>query len=203
MPDTAIALVEGAAARLAVLLDVYAPPPGERPVCRAGCGWCCHVQVAVAAPEALRIAEHLRRALPARELDQVAARIARLDDRTRGLDADARAATGLPCALLVDGRCVVYPVRPLLCRGWNSLDAAACRANALDPDSVPVPTCELHRQLAGHVALGLDDGLWDAGLGEASLDLELTTALRIALEVPDAAARWLGGEPVFAPAGAR
>ena len=42
-----------------------------------------------------------------------------------------------------------------------------------------------------------------AGLAEAGLKgdlLELTAALRIAFEVPDAFERWLAGEAVFAPA---
>ena len=42
-----------------------------------------------------------------------------------------------------------------------------------------------------------------AGLSESGLQgdrVELTAALRIALEVPDAAERWLAGEAVFAPA---
>jgi hypothetical protein len=34
----------------------------------------------------------------------------------------------VPCALLVDGRCSVYSVRPLLCRGYLSTDREGCRA---------------------------------------------------------------------------
>src|SRR5262245_59365688 len=32
----------------------------ERIACRAGCGWCCHVQVVVSAAEAIRVAAFLR-----------------------------------------------------------------------------------------------------------------------------------------------
>ena len=45
---------------------------------------------------------------------------------------------------------------------------------------------------------GVGGGLESVGLdGE---DLDLTIALRIALEAPDVGERWLAGEPVFAPA---
>jgi len=47
----------------------------------------------------------------------------------------------------------------------------------------------------GPAHLGLRAGLAECGL--ASTHLELTPALRIALEAPDAAARYLAGEPVF------
>ncbi len=43
--------------------------------------------------------------------------------------------------------------------------------------------------------LGLRQGLSDLGL--QSTHLELTAALRIALETPDATERWLAGEPIF------
>jgi Fe-S-cluster containining protein len=198
--DALLSLVDAAADRVAALAAIYPTPPGEEPACRAGCAWCCHVQVAVSAPEAIRVAEHIRRAFSPELAADLTRRVAELDAATRGLDPDARVATRLPCALLVDDRCAVYPVRPLLCRAWHSLDARACEANYREPDRVPAPFGELRRGLAAHVALGLDDAIWDVGLGEAGVDLDLTAALRIALEVPDSAARWLAGEPVFAPA---
>ena len=46
---------------------------------------------------------------------------------------------------------------------------------------------------------GLSAGLAEAGLG-ADGALELSKALRIALETPDAPGRWLAGDALFAPA---
>ena len=198
---TALEIAEEAAdwadATLRALQEQRSP---HRPVaCGKGCAWCCYRRVPVGAPEVLRLAHALRQTLPPEALEAVRRRLARLDDRTRGLGARQRLAVGLPCALLVDQACSVYDVRPLACRGWNSVDAGACRESvehALEPTAIPL--------YAGEVATtdALREGV-NAALAEGALQgdqLELTAALRIALEMPDAAARWLAGEPVFAPA---
>lgn len=200
-------LVDSADAIAEQILEARADAGGPALACRAGCAWCCHVQVGIAAPEALRIANYLRASLlPAGssfsggQPDILGHRLRALDARTRGLDADARAAARLPCAFLLNRQCAIYPVRPLLCRAWNSLAATACQANLRQPDNVPIPTDEDRRLLVGQVALGLDDGIWDVGLGEHGIDLDLTAAVRLALEEHNAARRWLADEPVFADA---
>jgi hypothetical protein len=84
------------------------------------------------------------------------------------------------------------------CRGFNSRDARRCELS-LDPRRrLPIPAYT-PQLWSNTFAL---DGM-RAGLGESSLKgelLELTAALRIALEQPDAVERWLGGEPIFASA---
>ena len=67
--------------------------------CRAGCDGCCRVRISVFAIEAERIAAKLRTLDPD------------LRERVRAEADDASR-----CALLVDGRCVVYEERPLICR---------------------------------------------------------------------------------------
>src|SRR5205807_886953 len=87
--------------------------------------WCCHFPVAVAAAEVVRIVEHLRATRSPSELAALRARVVELDERRRG-GADPRGATRTPCPLLDGGRCTAYDVRPLSCRGCNSLDAQSC-----------------------------------------------------------------------------
>jgi hypothetical protein len=199
------ALVEVArttAFRLDELIRRNPAPPGERPMCRAGCSWCCHVLVAVAAPEAFAIARYLQHEAPADLAALLATAVVELDDRVRGLDADERAVRRLPCAFLLDGKCAIYPVRPLLCRGWNSLDVVACRENYRQPDIKPITVYALQRRLAVQAASGVDTALEEVGLGGGT-DLELIAAVRIALEELDAAERYLAGEPIFEPAKVR
>lgn len=74
--------------------------------CRAGCTGCCHVQLGVSSVEAAAIREHLA-SLPAEPRSALAARAA--GHRPDGPDA--------PCVMLGDdGRCAIYPARPLVCR---------------------------------------------------------------------------------------
>src|SRR5262249_43796790 len=107
-----------AAAERAVdaIKERYPPPPLD---CREGCDWCCHLEVGAVAPEVLRVADYLRRALPPEELRAARERVGRLAAQ-RGQRRLGPRGAPLPCALLVGGRCAAYPVRPLTCRGCNS-----------------------------------------------------------------------------------
>lgn len=165
--------------------------------CRAGCPFCCHVQVAVSAPEVLLLIREIDGLAPGED-EGFHERIRSLADRTAFLDDDARARTRLPCAILRDRKCGLYRQRPLLCRAWVSGDRKACISNLREPDSAPVPFDPAWRWLTGAIARGLDDALWDVGLGETSVDLELTLALRIGFGEKSAFSRWLTGDGYFA-----
>ena len=168
---------------------VVRDPPRVPSACKEGCAWCCYQRVGTVAPEVLRITAYLTQTLTSEELDRTRARLDERAEQKRG-----RAA---PCALLVENRCLAYPVRPLTCRGFNSSDARQCE-RSLAPAGGPgvVPSYAPQQRLCTFVLDGLR-----AGLEESRLDgelLELTAALRIAFTVPNAAERWLAGEPVFA-----
>src|SRR5262249_6429294 len=120
--------VAGRAAELAEAATAEAKrrePPARPSACAAGCAWCCYKRVGTAFPEVLRIVEFLKQTLSAAELDEVRERVVRLDEQRRHMN-DAWTAARLPCSLLVNARCSVYPARPLTCRGYNSSDARRC-----------------------------------------------------------------------------
>ena len=174
-------------------------PDLNRIACAKGCAWCCYYQVGVTAPQALHIAATVADGDASLSADVLTQRLKTLDAKTRGLDATARLKLRTPCAFLENGSCTIYAVRPFGCRGANSIDAALCqafvegRADASAAggtwlDKVPY---EAQRDLqdgfhAGALALGLRDDR-----------LELTAAVLTALETPDAAERWIGGEDIF------
>jgi hypothetical protein len=198
-------VIEAAAQALAraedLLAGAAAAEPPERPVaCRAGCSTCCTSKVLVMAPEALRIAAHLRASLDEPALAVSLERIRAADAATRGLSRHERAEAGVPCPLLDErGACSVHAVRPLVCAGWNSTDVAACERHFAAPATAPI--APMHRpgyELANAVLAGLG---WAAReLGLDATPLELIAAVRTALERPSAAERWLARLPVFAAA---
>ena len=102
---------------------------------------------------------------------------------------------GVPCALLVDDRCSVCKARPLECRGYISMNVVACREASTNYDASNVPLYYPQYSIFKNVQIALLLELIDAGYDFELL--ELTGALRIALETPDAAERWMGGEDVF------
>lgn len=107
--------------------------PDGAVACKAGCGHCCHQVVGISVPEALAIFEHLRRTRSGAELEQLKARVDTLHERARTRSVAERFSADLPCAFLRDGSCSIYEVRPLACRGANSLDASDCEQRLQDP----------------------------------------------------------------------
>jgi hypothetical protein len=166
--------------------------------CAEGCDWCCHLTVGTSVPEVARIVAYLRQTMSPEELGALRERVVRLDEQRRSLRLDKWVASRVVCALLVDHRCSAYPVRPLTCRGFNSRNASRCERFVKERGRTEVPMYAPQQRLSTFVLDGLRAGLTEAGLNGDLL--ELTAALRIALEVPDAVERWLAGEPVFAAA---
>ena len=122
-----------ATSRLAEALLSRAPSGAV--ACKAGCDHCCHQPVGLTPPEALAIAFHLRQTLASTELTTVAARLAQRAQETRGLSSAERFSPEQPCPFLERGKCSIYEVRPLACRGMNSLDAEECETRLRDPDA--------------------------------------------------------------------
>ena len=205
----AAALGRDAMAATSKIVDgALAQSPDRPPACRAGCAHCCHQAVGVTPPEVFAIHEHLRATRAADELAALAERVRTADDRTRGMTSAERLSPAFPCPFLVDDRCSIYEVRPLSCRGTNSLDATACERNLHDPGARAAflagdagTPCYLEPFRASHaVTAGLQLAL-DQLHGLEVLPLELTAAMRIMLDEPAAVPeRWLGGKDPFAAA---
>ena len=152
--------------------------------CKKGCSWCCYKQVGVSPLEVFLIAEHLKNKRMKISLEDIKSRLTALDQITNGLTSEARLSSQLPCAFLVEDSCSIYEVRPLACRGGNSIDADLCRRHA-----VPFNVMRTLRE-------GLTTGMkkWDLGQEK----LELTAATRIALQEKDALKNWIAGKDIFA-----
>ena len=178
--------------------EAVAPPAPL--ACGPGCTYCCHLKVTLTATDALALSEHLRATLPPPELARLKKRVREAHATTAGLSAEERAKKKLVCPLNGEGGlCVAFEVRPAACRGANSFDRSQCEAAFERPDDdLPVHHYRPDKQNAESFMAGTQ-----LALAEARLDprpLELVAALRVALETPDAKARYLRGEAVFEPA---
>ena len=166
--------------------------------CASGCAFCCYHPVDITPPEAFAIAAYLQTALTAAAGDTTYARIAAQADRISGLSYEEHAQARVPCALLVDGRCSVYPCRPFACRAWNSTSAARCETIFTHGNPVTMlPPLDMHTyEAVWDVAHGVTEGLQQSRLDGKSY--ELHSILQRVLETPEAAQRWAQGERVFA-----
>ncbi|WP_437734453.1 YkgJ family cysteine cluster protein [Sorangium sp. So ce1335] len=207
--DGAIELARNAmAATSRLAAGLLARAPGGAVACRAGCDHCCYQSVGVTPPEALAIADHLKTTLSDAALARVTRRVSECRDRTRDLPSAERFSPDHPCPFLESGRCSIYEVRPLSCRGMNSLDAGECATRLRDPDA---RAAFLARGLGGRSFMepirafqAISAGL-QLGLSELfRLDmrpLDLTAAMHLLLTGPESLAdAWIRGERPFEPA---
>jgi hypothetical protein len=94
------------------------------PACVAGCSFCCHVHVEATEPEILAVAAHLHGTRSPAAIEGLRERLSAQVQRVAALSDEERWAARIPCALLGgDGRCTVYPARPLRCRAFHSSSA--------------------------------------------------------------------------------
>jgi Fe-S-cluster containining protein len=114
---------------------LLARAPRGAVACEAGCDHCCYQAVGVTPPEALAIFEHVKRTRSADELADLARRVSEFRARTSGLTSAERFSPEFPCVFLESRRCSIYEVRPLSCRGMNSLDAGDCESRLRDPEA--------------------------------------------------------------------
>jgi Fe-S-cluster containining protein len=175
--------------------------------CAAGCAACCNQQVAVAPVEAAAIAQYVARHFNDEADAALVARLRGLDAVTRGKTALERGHLRQPCAFLVEGRCSIYPVRPLRCRGVHSRDAGYCGWAMAHPEEAAAerrtrdgagPYVVAPAKIMDAALTGLARACKTLGIDAESL--ELIAAARIALAVPGLEEFLAAGEPVFAAA---
>lgn len=176
--------------------------------CRAGCDACCHQHVAVLPIEALAIAAEFGR-LGIAETQELRLRLASTDAATRDLDASARRRARIACAFLgAAGRCEIYAVRPMRCRGLHSRDAELCRRRTDVPDQAPAARARRAHadpafppapiELADAVLAGLATACAERGIAHDAL--ELAHAVQLLLLEPDRADALLAGADGLAEA---
>jgi len=166
--------------------------------CAAGCAFCCYHPVDITPPEAFAIVAYLQMALTPAAYDATRARLAAHADRISGLSYEEHARAKIPCALLVDGKCSVYPCRPFACRAWNSTSAARCETIFTHGNPVTMlPPLDMRiYEAVWDVAHGVIEGLQQSRLDGKSY--ELHSIVQRVLDTPEAAQRWMQGEDVFA-----
>jgi Fe-S-cluster containining protein len=162
--------------------------------CRKGCAWCCRgTKIHINAHEAILLAKTVR-ARP--DFDAVRKRVSEAAAAFRTLSPAERWAAQTACPFLGDGgACSVYDVRPIQCRACHSLDDLACERAHKDQGPETKQMDVFRSAVYAAVGFGVGHALSDRGLD--GRPLEFSNAVLVALEQPDAAARWAKGETVF------
>lgn len=167
--------------------------------CHKGCPACCCIRVTATAPEVFLLADYIRRihATPAGAQLNLPRRISEARAIAQDLDAENRMAAQCYCPLILNGSCIIHPIRPLACRGHASFDKQGCM-NAAAGLPVEVSLSEPHAVIRSLVQNALQSAL--RGKGYAWRSYELIHALHLALGAEDAVAEWSSGRDPLAPA---
>jgi Fe-S-cluster containining protein len=160
---------------IAIVKDEYRPALH----CKEGCSYCCcKPGVLTSVPELLRILDHVQSVFSADEISALAERARRYASQIEGRSFDDPTDESVPCPLLLDGRCSVYEVRPLVCRGYNSTNVDACRRAHRDADEL-VPIFSVIKDVTDGATVGVAQRLKAAGFNDSLVDLG--SALNLAL----------------------
>jgi uncharacterized protein len=191
---SAAAVADYADAAIEIIDDEHRP----RLECREGCAFCCRKPgVLVTVPELVRILDYVGGSSSAEDRVGLEARARRYAAQVEGRSFNDPTPESVPCPLLVNERCTVYEVRPLVCRGYNSTSVAACRKAHDDPASM-VPMFAVLKDVTDGATVGAAHALKAAGMGDAMVDLG--TALHIALSAGDGAVDAVLSKDVLRPA---
>ena len=171
---------------------------GAAIACAPGCTFCCHQRVGAYAHEAIALWSRLHtHPLAARLITRILANAREIESMT----VEAHRKANLRCALLVDGRCAAYEVRPLACARYHSLSRERCEHAFNHPQDVGTRS-NARPALAELQAFGTSvEAATEAALGEAGLSstkAELHQLLRVLIENPSLVERWSAGDDIAA-----
>jgi Fe-S-cluster containining protein len=151
--------------------------------CKEGCSYCCcKPGVLVSVPEFVRILDHVRTAFSREAMAALTQRARAYAAQLRGRDFNDFVDDSVPCPFLDAGRCSVYAIRPLVCRGYNSTSVDACRDAHTNAEHF-VPIFSVIKDVTDGATVGASQCLQNAGANDALLDLG--TAIGIALRSGD------------------
>jgi Fe-S-cluster containining protein len=170
---------------------------GNKLPCKKGCHWCCFLRVRVTPLEVLCILDHLQSSLEPGELSTLRQRFTETDAVTRGMDGSQRIGAKKACPFIADTECSIYPVRPIACRTFHSLEPSDCR-ESLDDDQRSIRIRLDLSVISMGMLAGMKEGL--GKVGRQTNLLELIAGMQIALSEPALMNKWLAGDPVFADA---
>ena len=198
MHDNVTAINDYADAGIAYFQQAFFQQQHRAPACASGCSYCCHGPVHATPIELLNIILHMNSAAISGEQrgdwqERIIARLTLIG----ALAVSDQVQMTIPCPFLCEGRCSIYTVRPLFCRGRNALGVAPCQAGFADPSrQQQYEVIQEQTLISQCLTINMLDALKKIGLPSQFVDLSLAALL--AFDTPDLVERWLGGENVLA-----
>lgn len=142
--------------------------------CKKGCSWCCHQPIFATSHEMHFMWEFMKLNFSEEDRQQVVQTAFDNYQKRGRMNEDELLADKLPCPLLKNGSCGVYPARPLTCRIYLSMSEPSCKTFFDQPknkNSFP-QLFEFPLQAGRMLNEGLNSGLNESGLNSREMLLE-------------------------------
>ncbi|SAL66189.1 Flagellin N-methylase [Caballeronia cordobensis] len=168
---------------------------GGKVDCGPGCDYCCYYHVMVTGAEVLALADYIN-ALPIERRKRLTDRVNSTAMHVAPLSSAEYIRTNIQCALLENGRCAAYEIRPSACRGFHSSNVKGCKA-AFDHPTLSHPhALDPGRQVA---SIGYKEVFLIAqhNAGCDATTYEMHTSLAEALNNSSSFKRWRRGKTAF------
>lgn len=140
-------------------------PEGTAVACKAGCAYCCkYTRHHCTSLEAKAIVIWLKANVEDAKWPELEAKIRAYATALKTADT----VYGLPCVFLSkEDTCTIYPTRPIVCRGQNSLSREACRRGyELHNQEVDIPILYADQQLGFAFLKGLAQNAEEAPVSD-------------------------------------
>lgn len=142
----------------------------DKPDCKMGCHWCCHVRVTIKPHEAIAL-RHAVSVLSAEARARAEHRLQTLAAEISDMPAEELIRLRRLCPLNEHGRCTVYESRPLGCRTTHSYNVRGCEAYARQGTLLQARVNGIVMEFGRAFALATNAALAHLGLDARSYDL--------------------------------
>lgn len=173
---------------------------GQSPkvACGSGCSYCCHSLVRIIPAEALLIASFIRLNYLLKDVLILKKRInhAKVLTRNKTIKQKFLTKNQTPCIFLDNNICSIYPVRPLICRAWNSLNQTDCKKAFFQGNH----NTEIEVSPARNFIFGTAREIFQDMDKKMALETslyEIPGAILDCLNQPDSLGLWCSGQHIF------
>ncbi len=181
-----------------IIKRVHSEDTKNKVACGPGCGFCCHSEIKLTPAEALLIFSWLDINFTDHDRNLLQERIKNNQALTHGKNLKERVLIkdSTPCIFLKDDVCIIYPVRPLICRAWTSYSSQSCREAFLSGNhNAEIETSDSSNYVFS-LARDAVKGVCHCH-GLESEPIELPKAMNTCLDFNDPFDHWLHKIPIF------
>lgn len=125
----------------------------EKAACKRGCFHCCYLRVDAYEFELNSITYYIESEMKSNIRTLVIEEIKRQFELIKDLTIEQHHNTNVKCPLLINGKCSVYPVRPVACASYHSMSEELCKKSYDDPydQTFGIPQSYTIEELKTHV----------------------------------------------------